>query len=150
MNKKIIYIILIVIFVLGLIFLNVFMENKNVEKDEKNNEVKNEIVSLEDEEVLEVTSSNFEIEVLESEKTVLVDFYASWCRPCKMYSPIVKEFAKENKDIKVVKIDMDNEEELANKYKIMSIPTTVVIKDGKIINKAVGVLNKEQIKELIK
>lgn len=146
MNKKIIYIILIVIFVLGLIFLNVFMEDKNVEKDE----TKNKIVSVEDEGVLEVTSSNFEKEVLESDKTVLIDFYASWCRPCKMYSPIVEEFAKENKDIKVVKIDMDNEEELANKYKIMSIPTTVVIKDGKTINKAVGVLNKEQIKELIK
>ena len=86
-------------------------------------------------EVLKVTSKNFEEEVLKSEKTVLIDFYADWCGPCKMLSPIIEAVANENEEIKVVKINVDNEQDLAIEYQVMSIPTIVVIKNGKETNK---------------
>ena len=101
-------------------------------------------------EVLEVTSKNFEQEVLKSEKTVLIDFYADWCGPCKMLSPIVEQVAQENKDIKVVKINIDQEQDIAIKYEIMSIPTLVVIKNGNETNRSVGLIGKSDILELVK
>ena len=101
-------------------------------------------------EVLKVTSANFEKEVLNCEKTVLVDFFANWCGPCKMLSPIVDEVAKENEQIKVVKIDVDNAQDLAAKYGVMSIPTLVVIKNGKETNRSVGLIDKSEILNLIK
>lgn len=91
---------------------------------------------------------NFESEVLKSEKTVLIDFYADWCGPCQMLSPIVQEFANENHDIKVVKINVDEEQELAIKYDVMSIPTLVVIKNGKEINRIVGLVDKKELEKL--
>ena len=101
-------------------------------------------------EVMKVTSSNFEEEVLNSDKTVLIDFYADWCGPCKMFSPIVESVAEENEDIKVVKIDVDNAQDLAIKYQVMSIPTIVVIKNGQEVNRNVGVVSKSQILEMVK
>ena len=101
-------------------------------------------------EVLKVTSSNFEEEVLKSEKTVLIDFYAEWCGPCKMLSPVVDAVAKENENIKVVKVNVDDEQDLAMKYQIMSIPTLVVIKNGEVVNKSVGLISKSEILDLIK
>lgn len=101
-------------------------------------------------EVMKVTSSNFEEEVLNSDKTVLIDFYADWCGPCKMFSPIVESVAEENEDIKVVKIDVDNAQDLAIKYQVMSIPTIVVIKNGQEVNRNVGVVSKSQIVEMVK
>lgn len=100
--------------------------------------------------VLKVTSSNFEEEVLNSDKTVLVDFYADWCGPCKMLSPVVEAVAKENEDIKVVKVNVDDEQDLAIKYQVMSIPTLVVIKNGEVANKSVGLVSKSQILDLVK
>ena len=101
-------------------------------------------------EVMKVTSANFEEEVLNSDKAVLIDFYADWCGPCKMFSPIVESVAEENEDIKVVKIDVDNAQDLAIKYQIMSIPTIVVIKNGQEVNRNVGVVSKSQIVEMVK
>lgn len=101
-------------------------------------------------EVTKITSENFEIEVLKSEKTVLVDFYADWCGPCKMLSPVVDEVAQENEDIKVVKINVDEAQNVAMKYNIMSIPTLVVIKNGQEISRSVGVIDKSQILDMIK
>ena len=101
-------------------------------------------------EVMKVTSSNFEEEVLNSDKTVLIDFYADWCGPCKMFSPIIESVAEENEDVKVVKIDVDNAQDLAIKYQVMSIPTIVVIKNGKEVNRNVGVVSKSQIVEMVK
>ena len=101
-------------------------------------------------EILKVTSSNFESEVLQSEKPVLIDFYADWCGPCKMLSPIVDKVAEENSDIKVVKINVDNSQDLAMRYQVMSIPTLVVIKNGKEVNRAVGLIDKDEIVGLIK
>lgn len=85
-----------------------------------------------------------------SEEDVLVDFYADWCGPCKMLSPIVEQVAQENKDIKVVKINIDQEQDIAIKYEIMSIPTLVVIKNGNETNRSVGLIGKSDILELVK
>lgn len=100
--------------------------------------------------MLTFEEKNFEEEVLKSEGKVLVDFYADWCGPCKMLSPTVDEVASENDDIKVVKIDVDESQEVAIKYQIMSIPTLVVIKNGKEVNRSVGVIDKEEILSMIK
>ena len=88
---------------------------------------------------------NFENEVLKSEKPVLVDFWASWCGPCRELGPVVDALGEELTDVKVVKINVDEERELAKKYKIFSIPTLVVIKDGQAVNKSVGVKSREEI-----
>lgn len=100
--------------------------------------------------ILKVTSENFEEEVLKSEKVVLVDFYADWCGPCKMLSPVMEKIAQENEDIKVVKINIDNQRDLALDYDVMSIPTVVAIKNGQEIDRLVGFADKSEILNLIK
>ncbi|MBP8639908.1 MAG: thioredoxin [Oscillospiraceae bacterium] len=99
--------------------------------------------------VITVTSQNFETEVVASEKPVLIDFWASWCGPCRMLSPVVDELAEERTDIKVGKINVDEEPELAGRFGVMSIPTLVVLVGGEIKNKSVGVIPKEKILELL-
>lgn len=101
-------------------------------------------------EVLKISEENFKKEVLEESKTVLIDFYADWCGPCKMLSPIVEEAAKENEDTKFVKINVDEAQELAIEYDIMSIPTLVVIKDGKEVDRTIGLVNKAEIMSMLK
>ncbi len=100
--------------------------------------------------ILKISSADFENEVLKSDKKVLIDFYAEWCGPCKMLSPIVEKVAKENENIKFVRIDVDEEQNLAISYNIMSIPTLVVIEDGKEINRVVGLVSKNELLELLK
>ena len=95
--------------------------------------------------VIELNQSNFEEEVLKSEKTVLVDFWAPWCGPCRMVSPIVDEIAEERTDVKVCKVNVDNEPELAAAFEVMSIPTLFVIKNGKVVNQSMGAKPKAQI-----
>ena len=95
--------------------------------------------------VLTITEKNFEEEVLNSEKTVLIDFYADWCGPCKMQSPIIDKIAEERTDIKVGKVNIDENSDLAEKYGIMSIPTLVVIKNGEVKNSFVGLTAKDKI-----
>lgn len=92
-----------------------------------------------------VNKNNFELEVLNSDKTVLIDFWAPWCAPCRMVVPIVEEIADENDDVKVVKVNVDENPELAEEFRVNSIPTLVVIKNGKIANMSMGAKPKSQI-----
>lgn len=94
---------------------------------------------------LKFTDENFEHEVLKSDKTVIVDFYADWCGPCKMQGPIIEAIANENVNIKVGKINVDENPTTAVKYDIMSIPTILVIREGKVLKKFVGLTDKGEI-----
>ena len=99
--------------------------------------------------LIHVTSENFEKDVMQSEKTVLIDFWATWCGPCRMIAPIVEEIANERDDITVAKIDVDEAGELANAFGITSIPTLVVMKNGEIANKSVGYQGKQSILNML-
>ena len=98
---------------------------------------------------ISVTKETFHKEVMLSEKPVLVDFWAPWCGPCRMVLPLVEEIAEERDDIKVGKINVDEEVELASRFGIMSIPTLLVIKDGQVVNKAMGARPKDAILALL-
>lgn len=96
--------------------------------------------------VLKITKENYETEVLKSDKLVLIDFYADWCGPCKMMSPIIDEIAEEVGDkIKVGKINVDENQELAMEYEVISIPTIIILQNGEVKNSFVGVREKEEI-----
>lgn len=99
--------------------------------------------------VREITADNFESEVLASEKTVLLDFFADWCAPCRMLSPVVDEIAEENGEILVGKVNVDDQPALARQFSVESIPTLVVIKNGEAVRRSVGVIPKEKILELL-
>lgn len=99
--------------------------------------------------VITITKDNFSEEVLSSSKPVLLDFWASWCAPCKMLSPVVDQIAEETTDTKVGKVNVDEQPELAGKFGVMSIPTLVVIKDGKVVQQSVGVVPKASILNMI-
>lgn len=139
MKEKIIYIVLAILFIAVLIGISLGT-GKKAEKTKV--EVANSVIP--------VTSANFEQEVLNSDKRVLVDFYADWCGPCKILSPRVAEIANENKDLKVVKINVDQNEDLARKYNISSMPTLLVIEKGKELNRAVGALSKSTVLKFVR
>ncbi len=96
-----------------------------------------------------LTKDNFEDEAINTNQTVLIDFYADWCGPCKMLAPIIEEIAEENEDIKVCKVNVDNDPELANAFGVSSIPMIAVLKDGKVTETAVGYMPKEKILNLL-
>ncbi len=97
-----------------------------------------------------ITSANFNDEVVKSQKPVLIDFWASWCGPCRMLSPVVDEIAGETETVKVGKVNVDEEPELARQFRVMSIPTLVFVKDGKAVKSSVGVRPKEEILQMIR
>ena len=148
MNKKIKLIIEIVLFIVILISITViynYFINKNIEKtiqEDTKNEENIEIIEIE-------SMEQFEQEVSNENGTIFIDFYATWCMPCKTMTPIIEELAKENKEVKFLKVDVDKNNELATKYNVMSIPTMLIIKNGKLTKTFVGVTDKESImKEL--
>lgn len=101
--------------------------------------------------VININNDNFEKEVLNSDKTVIVDFYANWCGPCKMMSPILDKIDIENSDkVKICKVNVDENQDLAQKYRILSIPTLIIFNNGEIINMVVGLTSEEEILQKIK
>ncbi|MEG0124793.1 MAG: thioredoxin [Clostridia bacterium] len=100
--------------------------------------------------VYKVTGTTFDAEVLKSEQTTLVDFYADWCGPCKMLSPIVDEIAQEQTGVKICKLNVDDAPEIAAKYGVMSIPTLIVFKKGEVASKTLGLQSKQNVLNLLK
>ena len=98
---------------------------------------------------IQVNKDNFQEVVLNSDKPVLVDFWASWCGPCRMVAPVLEEIANERSDVKVCKINVDEEPELAGRYNVMSIPTLLVVKEGQVVNQAVGARPKSAILSML-
>ena len=175
MKEKIKLIVLIIIFVIVLVVTNNLLKETEKTQNIKENEITNKIEEnvtttvvssynkneseevytdiVEEEQigkVIEITENDFEKEVLNAEKRVLVDLYADWCSPCKKLSPILEEIAKENLDLKVVKVDVDENSNLASQYGVYYIPLLVVIENGEKIDSAVGALSKNDILELVK
>ena len=99
---------------------------------------------------MEVNMNDFQVEVLEAKETVLVDFWAPWCGPCRMQAPVLEKFAVENPDVKVVKVNVDDNQELAMEHNISSIPTLLVFKNGEATNFAVGLQSKTALEELVR
>ncbi|MBE6113755.1 MAG: thioredoxin [Erysipelotrichaceae bacterium] len=97
---------------------------------------------------MKVNLNNFEQEVLKSEKPVLVDFYADWCGPCKMLAPIIEQLANEQDEVKIVKVNVDDDSELAQRYGVMGIPTLVLIKNGEVAAQKTGYMPKAEIKKM--
>lgn len=100
--------------------------------------------------LIKLTADNFGEMALGSEKPVLIDFYATWCGPCKMLSPIIEEIANERNDIVVAKVDVDDEPSIADAYSVHSIPTLVVLRDGKLVSRSVGYISKDSVLEMLK
>ena len=100
--------------------------------------------------VVKLTTETFDQEVLQAGQTVLVDFYADWCGPCKMMAPVVEELAGEEPDVKVCKINIDDEMTIAQRYGVMSIPTFIAFKNGEVAGKQVGAMPKSKLQELVR
>ena len=143
MKDKIRIICLIVLFISFLVVINRIIKRESVGNVTQGTELSKEVS-------IEVNSINFQKEVLNSDKKVIIDFYATWCVPCQMLSPVLEEVAVENSDIKLVKIDVDQNEELAYKYGISAMPTIIVMENGEEINRSIGVISKEDILKLLK
>ena len=147
MKDKIKVIIIGIILIILIIIAVAFSNRKADELQNTNVVIENTVIS--EDSVIVVNKDNFETEVLNSEKRVLIDFYADWCGPCNRLFPLINKVASENKDIKVVRIDVDQNEDLMNQYNVRSIPTLVVIEKGKEINRQVGLISEEGILKLI-
>ena len=154
MYKKILWILCLIVFIGSLVLLNKYLTNSSnsINVDDKiaysDEELDQDIVSSS---IIQITSTNYEEIVLNSKKTVLIDFYADWCPPCKKLSPIIEEVASENTDENLVfaRINIDDEQNLAAQYGIQPIPTLVLLKSGKEVDRRVGYMEKTDVKDFI-
>ena len=154
MYKKTLWILCLIVFIGSLILLNNYLTNSSnsINVDDKiaysDEELDQDIVSSS---IIQITSTNYEEIVLNSKKTVLIDFYADWCPPCKKLSPIIEEVASENTDENLVfaRINIDDEQNLAAQYGIQPIPTSVLLKSGKEVDRRVGYMEKTDVKDFI-
>lgn len=143
-KKLIIEIVIFIVALVGITFSYNYLTNKSTKESSKENTSQN--INEEKIEIIEIKNmAEFEKEAINEEGTVVIDFYATWCRPCKIMTPIIEEIANENNDVKFVKIDIDKNEELAIKYNVMSIPTIIIMKNGEVAKTFVGVTDKEAI-----
>ena len=165
MKKKIIWVIVLLLFVIAIVVASIYINKKGQEyiqdsqtgnmlnaDDSAGTAEENTINENEEAEhitVIEVTDETFEEEVLNSDKPVLIDFYANWCVPCRMFSPIVEEVAQENSNIKVVKVNVDESQEITTKYQVMSMPTLVVLENGTEVTRSIGIISKSEILDMI-
>ena len=166
MKKKVIWFIIFVLLIIVIVVSSKYINRKSQEyiqesqtenmlnADSSTSIVEENIMNENEEKmnmsVIKVTDQNFEQEVLNSDMPVLVDFYVDWCEPCKIFSPLVEEVAKENSNIKVVKVNVDESPKTAIKYQIMSIPTLVVIKNGNEVARSFGIISKSEILNMLK
>lgn len=147
MNKKKKLVIEIIAFIVIIITLGIvynYIMGYNFKQQENQNEKEEKKMS-----VVEINDSDFEQEVINSDKTVIVDFYATWCGPCKMMAPIMENIAEENENVKVIKVDIDKNQSIAMKYNVMSIPTIIVFKNGEPTKTFIGVKDKQDIIDVL-
>ena len=154
MKEKVEVIVLFLILILCIIGISYFLNKETEKRFGSSNTVvsQNEEVVTDNVEskVIAVTNETFENEVLDSNQKVVIDFYADWCGPCKVFSPIFEKVSQELEDVKFVRVNVDEEPELANKYMAYSIPYIVVIENGEVVNSHTGLVDEEALKQLIK
>ena len=144
-KKLIIEIILFIVVLIGITIVYNYVINSNVQQSRVENILNNDEAE-EKIEIMEIQNAEqFEQEVIKEEGLVFIDFYATWCMPCKTMNPIIKEIAKEHKEVKFVKVDVDKNEKLAIQYNVMNIPTMIIMKNGEIAKSFVGIVNKQTI-----
>ncbi len=137
MFRKVAFGIIVCCFVCLLLLASVSLKQYGLEEEEEKMEIMN------------FTKENFEEEVLKSNKVVLIDFYADWCGPCQMMAPVFDSLAKEHEEVKFGRINIDEQEDLAIQYGVMSIPTFIAIKDGEVKDKVIGAVDKSTLEEMI-
>ncbi len=146
-KKLIIEIVLFIVILIGITIAYNYVINKNAQQPNPEN-ILNNNEAEEKIQIMEIQNAEqFEQEVIQEDGIVFVDFYATWCMPCKAMSPIIEEIAREHKEVKFVKVDVDKNERLAIQYNVMSIPTMLIVKDGEVTKTFVGIVNKESIEK---
>lgn len=154
MKEKVEVIVLFLILILCIIGISYFLNKETEKRFGSSNTVINQdeevVTDNVESKVIAVTNETFENEVLDSNRKVVIDFYADWCGPCKVFSPIFEKVSQELEDVKFVRVNVDEEPELANKYMAYSIPYIVVIENGEVVNSHTGLVDEEALKQLIK
>ena len=154
MKEKVEVIVLFLILILCIIGISYFLNKETEKRFASSNTVINQdeevVTDNVESKVIAVTNETFKNEVLDSNQKVVIDFYADWCGPCKVFSPIFEKVSQELEDVKFVRVNVDEEPELANKYMAYSIPYIVVIENGEVVNSHTGLVDEEALKQLIK